>query len=537
MARKELTLDEILNYIEDMEYNNFLKVLNRYTEKTGIDFKNDIDKIVTIDFEKRLQKLGINNSCPKCGSKKYNKVGKRNHVQVYRCKDCSSKFTAFSGTILEKTRWHWDIWIKVLEMTINSYSIPDMINVLEKDYGCNGINYKTVWLWRMKLIHALASLPMPKLTGIVQVDETFIREAQKGSRELVSTINKADTRMPRYGRRPSKLGIMGPEFATIVSAIDNRGYCVCKVSSLGKLTNELFFDLLDEHLENPAYLCSDANSVYENYCNLKNIPHYERPSNYMTIIEKNGYETPDYTDPVNARITETNNRKVLEKLYNADLIDKITNRGFISYNDFETLKKQNNLSLARVNELHSDIKKFIYSDMTNVSTKYLQDYIGFFTYIRNWRVEHGHYPTSKKDTEEIFIEILKTKVNYTITDIKAQELELPKPTSRYIKLLEEETKKARKATSNKYFKFNEEDGVTSFNKREYLLDQPKSKLYAIAKECKITKYKQLALWSLVSKILEQPNISDIIYKLIDEDRHYKIDEEDLAAIRDGRYRM
>lgn len=305
-------------------------------------------------------------------------------------------------------------------MTINSYSIPDMINVLEKDYGCDGINYKTVWLWRMKLIHALASLPMPKLTGIVQVDETFIREAQKGSRELVSTINKADTRMPRYGRRPSKLGIMGPEFATIVSVIDNRGYCVCKVSSLGKLTNELFFDLIDEYLENPAYLCSDANSVYENYCNLKNIPHYERPSNYMT----------------------------------------------------------------------------------NVSTKYLQDYIGFFTYIRNWRVEHGHYPTSKKDTEEIFIEILKTKVNYTITDIKAQELELPKPTSRYIKLLEDETKKARKATSNKYFKFNEEDGVTSFNKREYLLDQPKSKLYAIAKECKITKYKQLALW--FPKFLSSP---------------------------------
>ena len=101
----------------------------------------------------------------------------------------------------------------------------------------------------------------------------------------------------------------------------------------------------------------------------------------------------------------------------------------MTYADFENIKKQNNLSLGRVNELHSDIKKFIYSDMTNVSTKYLKDYIGFFTYILNWRVEHGHYPTSKKDTEEIFIEILKTKVNYTITNVKEQELELPKPTS------------------------------------------------------------------------------------------------------------
>ncbi|EFX95186.1 hypothetical protein HMPREF9397_1863 [Streptococcus sanguinis SK1087] len=34
--------------------------------------------------------------------------------------------------------------------------------------------------------------------------------------------------------------------------------------------------------------------------------------------------------------------------------------------------------------------------MRNVSTKYLQDYIGFFTYIRNWRTEHGIIPLLKK---------------------------------------------------------------------------------------------------------------------------------------------
>ena len=44
MARKELTLDDILKHIEDLEYKDFRKVLNRYTEKTGIDFKNDTDR-------------------------------------------------------------------------------------------------------------------------------------------------------------------------------------------------------------------------------------------------------------------------------------------------------------------------------------------------------------------------------------------------------------------------------------------------------------------------------------------------------------
>ena len=41
---------------------------------------------------------------------------------------------------------------------------------------------------------------------------------------------------------------MGPEFATVVTAIDNRGYSVCKVSSLGKLTKDLFVDLFENHL-------------------------------------------------------------------------------------------------------------------------------------------------------------------------------------------------------------------------------------------------------------------------------------------------
>ena len=79
--------------------------------------------------------------------------------------------------------------------------------------------------------------------------------------------------------------------------------------------------------------------------------------------------------------------------------------------------------------------------------------------------------------------------------------------------------------------------MQSFNKREYLLNQPKTKLYAIAKECGLKKYKQLALWSLVSKLLEQPNITDIIYRLLLEDRHIKIDEEDLQAMRENQFKF
>ncbi|WP_206363857.1 hypothetical protein [Gudongella oleilytica] len=323
---------------------------------------------------------------------------------------------------------------------------------------------------------------------------------------------------------------MGPEFATVVTAIDNRGYCVCEVSALGKITEDVIVDFVEKHVNNPAFICSDANTVYNKICSLLDIPHYIKPSNYDDILKKSGYEEPDDTDPTKAAITRTNNERLLEKLYFAEKIDYISNRGNLSYQELLQLKRANGLNLARVNELHKDIKNFINRGMTNVSTKYLQDYIGFFTYIRNWRVTNGKYPTSIKDAEEIFVEILRKNVNYTIGDARAQQIEIPKPSTRYVTLLDLNTEKARNASNNKYFKFSEEDGVRTFNKREYLLDQPKSKLYAICKESKLTKYRKLALYSLVSLILKQPNIEDIIYKLISEDQHIKISQEDFLTL-------
>lgn len=191
--------------------------------------------------------------------------------------------------------------------------------------------------------------------------------------------------------------------------------------------------------------------------------------------------------------------------------------------------------MGRVNELHNDIKNFIYGKMANVSTKYLQDYIGYFTYIRNWRVKNVHYPTSQKDAETIFIEILKTKKNLTSTEVRQKELKLPKPSPRYMKVLKEETEKARTVIDNLYFKFNKEDGVLSLNKREYLLDLPKSRLYAIAKECHIPRYKKLAHWSLISVVLKQENIQDILYQQLAKDRNQLIDEEDLEVMKSSCY--
>lgn len=507
MLQNIQNINEITDFLNSLSYTDFKHIVDEYSTKNNVSFNTQMEFMVTNSLETKLHNLNVNCQCPKCESSIIVKNGKRpNGIQEYKCKDCGTKFTKFTNTILEKTRWHWDIWIKVLEMTINNFSIKKMVNVLEKDYGCTNINEKTVWLWRMKLIHAIANLPQPKLTGNIQIDETFIRESQKGSRNLVSYI-KGEERIARYGLNPSKYGIMGSEFATITTAIDNKGYSVCFVSCLGKLSSELFVDLFDKYFESPLYICTDSNSIYNKYCETNNIPHYIKPSNYDKLLNK--YDLFNKT-------TEQR-EKILLKLYNDDKIDKILNKGRLNYLEFKELKSKNRLSLARVNELHNEIKKFINVNKTNVSTKYLNDYILFFNYIRNYKVRNGNYPSSKKDVEKIFIEILTQKVNYTINDINNKQLELPKPTGKYMAMLKEETEKMQ-ILDNDTFTFNDEDNVATFNKREILLNIPKYKLCELAKYYKIKKYKKLAKWCLASLLLKQSDIDTMLYKVMLKDR-------------------
>ncbi|WP_128426686.1 IS1 family transposase [Gudongella oleilytica] len=185
MSTKSFNEKDLRDIVVGLSFPQVKALLDYYSVNNGVNFDKEINQIITNSHQRKLEEYEINKVCRKCGSVTIVKDGKRaDGVQKYLCKDCNSRFTLFSGTILEKTNWHWDAWVKTLEMTINHRPLETMQNVLVEDYGCAGINLKTIWLWRLKLIHALATMETPMLSGIVQIDETFIRESQKGSRKL-----------------------------------------------------------------------------------------------------------------------------------------------------------------------------------------------------------------------------------------------------------------------------------------------------------------------------------------------------------------
>jgi hypothetical protein len=325
---------------------------------------------------------------------------------------------------------------------------------------------------------------------------------------------------------------MGAEFATILTAIDSRGYCVCKVVALGRATPDSVIALYENHCVDAAYFCSDANSIYTQACDLLDIPHYIKPSNYNMVIEKAGYLYPESGKPPEERTAH--NRTLLERLYREGQIDYIAHRADLTYADFDRIKKNYRLSLARANELHSDIKLMIEKKMTNVATKYLGAYMGFFTFRRNWRVEHGHSPANRRDAESILEELLAQKGTLTRPELERIELDLPKPSGRAAQILKEKTETARKLTANKYFKFDPED-IPSFNTREILLDAPRSRLTEIAKENKLKGHTKMNQWSLAAAIAKLPDIDTIIMNLITRYRHYEIADEDIKYLQSLRF--
>lgn len=512
----------------------FKTLVQAYAGQSGQDSGRVWSGAVYATSEQHLAVLGINSACPGCGSIAVVHNGTNDaDIQRFRCQDCGKSFTRFTGTLLEKSRFPWEVWVEVLRMTLNYASLEDMQVRLEQDFGCEGINLKTLFFMRMKLIYAMAAMEQPKLTGVIQADETVIRESQKGSRELVSYL-KGVERKPRYGRRPSKLGSLSNEFATVLTFVDSRGYCTCKVTSLGWASVDNVIDLYEECCYDAAYLCSDGNAIYSKACDLLNIPHYIRPAEYMTVIKGGGYRYADEAMDMDPAQLREHNRQVLTRLYREGLIDRIEHREDLTYNEFKAIKDSYRLSLARVNELHSEIKLMVEKKMTNVSTKYLQAYMDFFAFRRNWRISNGHAPTSTKDTEEILCQLLPLKVNLTREQLEQTELTLPKRSGRAMQILKEKTEKAREITKSKYFKYNSED-VPSFNTREILLDAPRSHLDKIAKEHKIRGYTSMGRWALALEIAKLPDIEEIIVDLVTRNRSYMIDEEDIKYLESLRY--
>jgi len=107
--------------------------------------------------------------CPACGHKGISRVVKRH---VFDCNDCRRQFSVTSGTIFHDSHLPLRTWFLAIHRLSESKKGVSA-NQLKRELG---VTYKTAWYLCHRIRAAMAQPSGPGLRGIVEVDETYIRD-------------------------------------------------------------------------------------------------------------------------------------------------------------------------------------------------------------------------------------------------------------------------------------------------------------------------------------------------------------------------
>lgn len=111
--------------------------------------------------------------CPRC---RHNQAWKLKSG-LWECVSCGHQTSVTAGTIFQNTRKPLVLWFRVI-WWVTSQKIGASALGLQRaiDIGC----YKTAWTWLHKLRRAMVRPGRDQLSGVVQVDETFIGGEKPG---------------------------------------------------------------------------------------------------------------------------------------------------------------------------------------------------------------------------------------------------------------------------------------------------------------------------------------------------------------------
>lgn len=98
---------------------------------------------------------------------------------LYECEACGHKTSVIAGTIFEGTRKPLVLWFRVIWLVTSQKNGASALGLQRAlGVGC----YKTAWTWLHKLRRAMVRPARDRLSGTVQVDETYVGGEKPGKR-------------------------------------------------------------------------------------------------------------------------------------------------------------------------------------------------------------------------------------------------------------------------------------------------------------------------------------------------------------------
>jgi len=246
--------------------------------------------------------------CPHCNSKKYRKHGIDKGSQRYFCNNCKRTFTEYSGT--------WLAGIHKKELVEPYLKLMEQELSLDKIKVNLGINKKTAFDWRHKVLSGLENVDKGNFKGVTESDDTFFLQSSKG--------RKLEDRPPRKrGGAASKRGINNEQVAVIVTADRDRELDL-SVARFGRIKKIDIERAIGPRVSKETILCSDSHVSYKGFAIDNEIEHHAIRADLKQFVK--------------------------QKVYH----------------------------VQHVNSIDSRLKKWLEYQFGGVSTKYLQKYLNWF---------------------------------------------------------------------------------------------------------------------------------------------------------------
>jgi len=185
-------------------------------------------------------------TCPHCHDQNVVRNGTTRNRQRYLCKGCRRTFSDHTATPLRGTHYP-HLWPTFMAHMISGLSIRKSAKIL-------GVATTTIFTWRHKLLNALKRIELEGFEGLLEVDETYFRYSEKGSKTITG-------RKPRKRGEPSKYRGISREQVCVVVARDRDKQTHSRVACMGPITKLKANTLLGPYVRQVSTLCSDANGT------------------------------------------------------------------------------------------------------------------------------------------------------------------------------------------------------------------------------------------------------------------------------------
>ena len=111
--------------------------------------------------------------CPECGGRR---AWRRTRLAML-CASCRHETSIIAGTLFEKTHKPLQVWFKAMWWVTSQKTGASALG-LQRILGLG--SYETAWLWLHKLRPAMVRSGRDRLTGCVEVDETYVGGPEEG---------------------------------------------------------------------------------------------------------------------------------------------------------------------------------------------------------------------------------------------------------------------------------------------------------------------------------------------------------------------